>query len=189
MRNALILHGTDGSSKENWFPWLEKELQKNGYKVWTPNLPQANKPNIQRYNEYIFANKEWQFTEETIVIGHSSGAVAILGLLQALPETVKVKACYLVGSFKNDLGWAALKELFIGPFNFEKIKTKSQLFYFIHSDNDPHCPLEHAEYLHDKIGGELIVLPGQKHFSVGTYGEKYREFPYLLQLILKDLPE
>jgi len=183
MKNALILHGTNGSSQENWFPWLEKELASRDYKVWVPDLPGAEKPNIHRYNEYIFGNKNWVFDSDSILIGHSSGAVAILGLLQSLPESITVKACYLIGSFKNDLEWDALKDLFVEPFDFEKIKNKSRTWCFIHSDNDPYCPLEHAEYLHEKIGGDLIILPGQKHFSVGTYGEAYRQFPKLLRLI------
>lgn len=184
MKNALILHGTDGHSKENWFDWLKVQLQINGWETWVPDLPGANKPNIDKYNEFIFANKDWQFNKDSIIIGHSSGAVAILGLLQALPEDVKVDTCYLIGSFRNDLKWDALSDLFLKPFDFEKIKTKAKKFVFIHSDNDPYCPLEHAEYLSKKLNGELIVKPGQKHFSVGTMGESYNQFPDLLNLIL-----
>ncbi|MBW7944109.1 serine hydrolase family protein [Patescibacteria group bacterium] len=184
MKKALILHGTDGSSKENWFPWLKAELEKNGYQVWVPDLPHPEKPNIDRYNKHIFSLTSGQLDEETILIGHSSGAVAILGLLEALPDDVKVEAAYLVGSFKDDLGWEKLTELFARPFDFEKIKKKSKSFYFIHSDNDPYCPLDHARYLHTQLGGELIVLPGQQHFSIGTAGEVYRKFPYLLSILL-----
>jgi predicted alpha/beta hydrolase family esterase len=165
MKNALILHGTDASSSANWFPWLKKELESRGYTVWVPDLPHAEKPNIQRYNEFLLANKEWVFNEDTIIVGHSSGAVAILGLLEALPEHVVVNKCFLVGSFKDDLGWESLKDLFLQPFDFEKIKKHAKEFIFIHSDNDPYCPLEHAKYLADKVGGKLILKPGEGHFS------------------------
>lgn len=185
MKNALILHGTDGHSKENWFDWLRIELEKENYKVWVPDLPQASHPNIKRYNKFLFQNKDLQFNEDTILVGHSSGAVAILGLLQALPENTKVDTCYLVGSFKNNLDWDVLYGLFEEPFDFELIKSKAKRFVFIHSDNDPYCPLEHAEYLSEKLDGELIVKKGQKHFSVGTAGEEYRKFPFLLELITK----
>lgn len=183
MKNALILHGTDGHSKENWFNWLKVELENKGWKVWVPDLPHAEKPNIDRYNDYLFANKDWQFNEESILVGHSSGAVAILGLLQTLPDDVKVDTCYLVGAFRNDLKWDALKDLFVKPFDYEKIKNKAKRFIFIHSDDDPYCPLEHAEFIAEKLDGKLIVKKGQKHFSVGSFGEEYREFPFLLKLI------
>lgn len=165
MKNVLILHGTNSNSSENWFPWLKGELEKIGYKVWVPDLPHAEKPNIERYNQFLLANKEWVFDNESIIIGHSSGAIEILGLLPSLPEDTVVSTCILVGSFKDDLGWDSLKELFLTPFDFEKIKKHAKQFIFIHSDNDPYCPLEHAEYLSEKVNGKLIVIRGQGHFS------------------------
>lgn len=186
MKKALILHGTGGSSKVNWFPWLASQLESNGFEVWCPDLPGADNPNVERYNTFIWDNAPFEFDKETILIGHSSGAVAILGLLESVPPNIKVQACYLVGSFKNDLGWNSLKGLFLKPFDFAQIKTKSRFWYFLHSDNDPYCPQDHAEYLHDHIGGDLIILPGQKHFSIGTAGDQYKTFPYLLHLILGD---
>ncbi len=186
MKNALIIHGTDGSSKDNWFPWLKSNLEDRGYRVWVPDMPDAARPNMDRWTKHIFDNSAWHFDSESIVIGHSSGAVTTLGLLQALPEGVSIDASYMIGSFKDDLGWESLGGLFTRPFDFVKIKESSRQFYFIHSDDDPYCPLEHVRYLHDHVGGDLIVLHGEKHFSVGTGGEKYRKFPYLLSLISRD---
>ena len=165
MKNALILHGTNADSSQNWFPWLKGELKKIGYKVWVPDLPHAEKPNIQRYNEFIFGKKDWEFNSKSIIIGHSSGAVAILGLLQELPERVAVSKCFLVGSFIDDLGRDDLKELFLKPFDFEKIKQHSKEIIFIHSEDDGTCPLDHAKFLAKKLDGKLIVKKDQGHFS------------------------
>jgi hypothetical protein len=184
MKNALILHGTDNDSSGNWFPWLKKQLEEKGWKVWVPDLPQADKPNIKRYNRHIFNKDNWKFNEKSFLIGHSSGAVAILGLLQHLPEGVRIDTCILVGSFKNNLGWDALDGLFEEPFDFEEIKEKANNFIFIHSDNDPYCPLEYAQYLSNKLDGELIVKKGQEHFNLEK-GPEYKEFPLLLNLLLE----
>jgi predicted alpha/beta hydrolase family esterase len=186
MKNTLILHGTDGYPTENWFDWLRIELEKEGHKVWVPQLPDCNKPNVTKYNNFLFENKEWAFNKESIIIGHSSGAVAILGLLETLPDDVIVDTCYLVGSFKNNLDWDALDDLFLKPFDFEKIKNKARKFIFLHSDNDPYCPLEHAQYLRNQVNGTLILLRDQKHFSIGTAGDKYKEFPFLFDLIVNN---
>ena len=56
-------------------------------------------------------------------------------------------------------------------------------FTFIHSDNDPYCPLEHAKYLAEKLSGELIIRQGQGHFSTTTNPE-YTQFLFLRDLII-----
>jgi predicted alpha/beta hydrolase family esterase len=182
MKRVLILHGTDDNSSKNWFPWLSDELKLLDLDVWVPDLPDSNKPNIQKYNNFLFRNQSWIFDRDTILIGHSSGAVATLGILQNLPDSQKVDTCILVGAFKDDLGWESLQELFINEFDFELIKSKAKKFVFIHSDNDPYCPLEGAQFLAERLSGELIILPGQGHFSTGRNPE-YTKFPYLLNLI------
>lgn len=184
MKNALILHGTGANPEANWFPWLKDELIKRGWRVWVPDLPRADRPNISRYNNFIFKNKDWEFTKDSVLIGHSSGAVAILGVLQHLPKNKKVDTCILVGSFKDDLGWDVLRGLFQEPFEFEKIKRHSQRFVFVHSDNDPHCPLEHAKFLAQKLDGALIVRKGQGHFNLQA-SPRYKQFPLLLKLITR----
>ena len=182
MKNALILHGTGGSPYINWFQWLKKELEKLGYEVWFPQLPKSDKPNITRSNKFLLS-KDFDFNKDTIIIGHSAGAVAILGLLENLPKNVKVNSVYLVGSFKDNLGNKNVDGLFTSPFDFKLIKSKSNKFIYIHSDNDPYCPLSHAKYLLSKTGGELVLLTGQKHFSIFTSGLKYKKFPKLLAKI------
>lgn len=181
MKNALILHGTDGCSEDNWFQWLEAELKKKDFKVWVPDLPRADEPNIPRYNEFIF--KSWEFDQDSILIGHSSGAVAILGLLQELPENIVVEKAILVAGFKDDLDYPPVKEMFKYQFNWDKIKKNAKKFILIHSDNDPYISLEHGEFLREKLGGELVIMKDQGHFSTETVGEKYKQFPELLKYI------
>lgn len=182
---ALLLHGTNGSSQSNWLPWLKNELEQAGWQVWTPDLPRANEPHIGRYNQHIFANKDWAYDEDTVIVGHSSGALAALGILQALPEDTKIKEAVLIGSFKNDLGWKNLGGLFEAPYDYDTIRQRAGQFTLFHSNDDPYCPLDHAEYLAEKLGGELHVHPGQKHFSVET-DPKYTEFPQLKAWLLSE---
>ncbi len=182
MKQALILHGTDATPQSNWFTWLKEQLEQDGYKVWLPQLPRSDKPSTQTYNKFLLSNADFTFSNETIIIGHSSGAVEVLSLLQHLPEGKKVKAVFLISAFRDDLGWDVLTGLFIEPLDFEKIKTKSDKFVFFHSNNDPYCPIEHAEYLAEQVGGELIAKSGQGHFNT-EISEQYKAFPELLEII------
>ncbi len=182
MTKFLILHGTGASPTDNWFMWLKGKLVGAGHNVWLPQLPDAEKPNTKTYNKFLLANKNFVIDSDTIVIGHSSGAVEILRLLEHLPPKTTIKAAVLVSAFKDDLGWDSLTELFQEPFDFDRIKSTCDQFIFVHSDNDPHVPLEHAEYLCGKLGGKLIVLEGQGHFNT-ELSPDYKKFPELPEII------
>jgi len=181
MKNVLIVHGTQGSPNGNWFQWLKKQLQNRRYKVWVPKLPTPGKPRISRNVKYILANKKWKFDSESVLIGHSSGPVTILGLLNELPENIIVEKCILVAPFtKSD--WEPNSELFDYDFDFENIKKKSRKFIIIHSDTDPYTPLDQPKELARKLGAELIIKKGEGHFNLEK-GPQYKKFPLLLDLI------
>jgi predicted alpha/beta hydrolase family esterase len=184
MKRAVILHGTNADHTQNWFPWTKQELEKLGYEVWVPDLPGADHPNLDTYIPFL-KEQDWDFNDN-LVIGHSSGAVTILGLLQALQKGVKIDAAILVGAFTqrlaDDPSWEMLRGLFSKPFDYKAIKQKAKRFIFIHSPDDPYCPIEDARWLCKQVGGEFIEIPGSKHFSVNL-DPRFNKFPELIDLI------
>lgn len=192
MKRAVILHGTDGTPGSNWFPWLKAKLEARGYEVWVPKLPNAHLPAARRYTDFLLG-AGWDY-QDNLVIGHSSGAVEILHLLQNLPAQSKLQTAVLVGAFTweqvDDPAWAAekeffesqLRDIFEEPFDFDKIKSKAKHFLCVHSDNDPYCDPKRAEKLAKKLGGEYIEIAGGQHFSTGI-DPTYKEFPRLVALL------
>lgn len=187
MKNALILHGAGNNSQGNWFPWLREELEEKGYKVFCPNLPNSDTPILKDWLDTIFSNKDWEFNEESIIIGHSSGATLILRILENIPEDVKINKAILVAGFldKGSLPqfYQYKVDLLKTPFNWNKIKKSCQSFYFIASDNDPYdCGSRHSKVMKENLGGEEIIIPDEGHFNLEV-GEQYKQFPKLLELI------
>ncbi|MCX7996918.1 MAG: alpha/beta fold hydrolase [Patescibacteria group bacterium] len=195
MKPALILHGTNAAPDHNWYPWLARKLEEQSYTVWVPQLPECEYPDTANYNSFLLNpahhHEGFVFDNQTILIGHSSGSLAVLQLLQALPPEITVADVFLVGAFKDNLGWrdrkgrAILDGILTPDLDFPRLKNRAKRYVLIHSENDPYCPLSHASYLAVRLGGELIIQTGQYHFSVNTAGEKYRKFPFLLDLILR----
>ena len=179
----VILHGTDSDHASNWFPWLKGELEKLGHEVWVPDLPDAQLPNIERYNKFLLSSG-YNFNE-SVLIGHSSGTSAVYGLLQELPDDANAKAAVLVGTFKGDLGWDQLHGVNV-PFDFIKIKSKADNFIVIHSDDDPYCPLSGAKEIAGELDAKFILIPGQGHFSK-KLDPKYSKFPEILEIIKEKL--
>lgn len=189
MKNALILHGAGNDHTGNWLPWLKDELEKKGYKVWSPDLPNSDVPNLRDWLETIFSNKDWNFDRESIIIGHSAGATFILRILEELPDNVKINKAVLVAGPAN-MGtipdyFPYKREMVTPPFNWIKIKNSCEKFYFVHSDNDKYlCGEENGKFFQKNLGGELILKHGQGHFNLEV-SPSYKKFPMLLEIIEK----
>lgn len=184
VKRAVILHGTDGSPQENWFPWLKTQLESRGYTVWVPELPNNHTPNRHIYNDFLL-NSDWDFTDN-LIIGHSSGAVSILNLLQD-KRTPKIKTGILVGAWahmkETDLDKEQFKDLFPSEgFDFKLINQKADKFIFIHGDNDPYCPLDQAKWLAKQTDSQIFIIPGGGHFTVNLNPD-YSKFPKLIEIL------
>lgn len=180
-KTALILHGTLGSPEGNWFQWLKSELEQSGMKAWLPQLPHTEQPSLREWADFIHAGCPFAINEETLIVGHSSGA--ILALILAQENHVPVGSIIAVSVFHdNSLGWEPNSKLFDVAFNWQAIRNNANSLQFIHSDNDPYVPLEQAQYVANHCHAKLKLIPRQGHFNL-EQSEEYRSFPKLLEVI------
>lgn len=185
MKRAVILHGTDGKPEHHWMPWLEDKLREQGYNVWVPHLPGNHTPNREVYNNYLFS-QDWDF-EDNIIVGHSSGAVSVLNLLMD-ERCPRIKLGVMVGAWaggqpKGNFEENQFAELFpVEGFDFELIKSKADKLAFLHSDDDPYCPLEQAQYLAEQLDAAITALHGAGHISGG-----FKEKPEIWEIIENSL--
>jgi len=185
MKRALILHGTDGNPGENWFPWLKVKLEVEGYEVWVPQMPDCHTPNRETYAKFLLESG-WDFADN-VVIGHSSGAVEVLNMLDD-ERFSKLKLAVCAGAWAagdpEDGGEDWLEPgqfdgLFPSDgFNFATMKQKADNIVFLHGDNDPYCPLEQAQFLAKSLDADIMVVQNGHHL-----GSKFPELPQLWRLI------
>lgn len=187
VRNAVILHGTQGSPDGNWFPWLDDQMQAKGFTVWRPQLPHAEQPSLHQWVEFVHQNAPFELDEHTIIIGHSSGAVLALALVQEASKPVG--AVVGVAAFAAQVGnsvatnWEANARLFDIVLDWRVIQMNVlQQIVLLHSDDDPYVPLVHAKYLTAQLGAELTVVPGQGHFNLEK-SSSYTQNWYLLRIL------
>src|SRR5258708_25614091 len=178
MKNVVILHGTSETKDSFWIPWLTNELEKKGYTISTPALPDADHPNIK--NWIPVALKE-TYTTETILIGHSAGGPLQLSVLESID--VKIKQAIVISGYARDN--KAPEEILQVQYNWQKIAENVEDIIFINSDNDPWgCNDGEGRYMLDQVGkGKLIVPKGEGHMGSDSYNQPYKEFPFLLKLI------
>jgi uncharacterized protein len=181
MKTAIILHGTLGSPNGNWFQWLEQELKSRGFQVWLPQLPHAEQPSLQQWADFVHTNCPFALNNETLVVGHSSGA--ILALVLAQQNSEPIGGVVAVSVFHdNSLNWEPNNKLFDVPFDWAAIQAHAQKLLFIHSDNDPYVPLNQAQFVADNCKADILVIPDQGHFNLER-SEGYRQFPKLLEVL------
>lgn len=183
-KRAVIIHGLQSNSQGNWFQWLKAQLENYGYEVWVPDMPGADHPSATKWAKYLLSSS-WDFNE-SLVIGHSAGAVAALVLAQMLPDKVRLKGEVLVSAFnpvkpQNEY-YNDLKDLHDTPFDFAKIQANVDELVFVHGNDDPWAPYIDGQDLAKKTNSPMVMIPYGQHFSVGL-DPVYKEFPKLMEII------
>jgi len=164
MKKVIIVHCWEGNPDYCWYPNTKEELEKKGYEVVVPEMPETNTP---KFNKWLQKLKEviGEPNESLYLVGHSLGCITILKYLESLKENQKIGGAILVAGFTADLGYEEIKSFIETPVSFEKIKTHCQKFVAIHSDNDPHVSLKYGDIFKEKLNAKLIIKHNMGHFS------------------------
>ncbi len=190
MKKLIMIHGWGGSGKGGWFDWLREEVEKRGWNVESPDMPNTTSPKISEWVEHLKKVAEGvRVEEDTFFIGHSIGCQTILRYLEKLPEKTKIGGVILVAPWMH-LDENTIKEdgeevveiakpWMETPINFKKIKQHTDSFFAIFSDNDPYVPLSDADLFKEELSARTVVLENQEHFCENS------EFPVLLESLLK----
>jgi len=167
MKTAFIFHGTEGYLKENWFPWMKKELEQEGYRVFVPQFPSP--PIVPaKISEWfdVFKDFEKFIDENTILVGHSLGGTFVLRVLEKLDHPIK--AAFFVGTpigvqpilnYDRDSSFSGFS------FDWENIKKKAAHFAVFQADNDPYVSLGNGQELAKKLSVKLDFVPNAGHFN------------------------
>lgn len=161
---CYILHGLGADPEDNWFPWLKLELEKKGYLVIVPELPNAYFPTVSGWLTTLQTTV--QENGEGIMIGHSLGGVLVAHyllngghaskvILVATPFS-KLKIIPTIDEFMID--FSPLKKLV-------KDKLQNTRFTVFQSNNDHCVPVSHGKKWARLLGAEYRLLPDYEHFT------------------------
>ncbi|MDP4039507.1 MAG: alpha/beta hydrolase [Candidatus Pacearchaeota archaeon] len=186
-RRVFIVHGWDFNPKMNWYPWLKKELERKGFKVIVPEMPDTAEPEI---NKWVSCLKKivGKLDSQTYFIGHSIGCQTIMRLLEKEDYGGKIGGVIFVAGWLklNNLEDEEVKEIanpwINTPINFNKVKDKiSKLKVFLSSNEPYNCINENKETFEKKLNGKVIILKDKGHF---TEEDGIKELPEILEEIL-----
>jgi predicted alpha/beta hydrolase family esterase len=181
MTKIVFIPGNGGSTtNDNWFPSVKKDLERAGLEVIAAKFPD---PELARKDFWLpFLIDELKVDEKTILVGHSSGAIAAM----KLAENHKILGSVLVGAYHTHLGIEAEKKsgYFDTTWNWKAIKTNQKWSILFASQDDRWIPIEQPRFIHLNLNCEYHEFTDQGHFG-GDYFKP--DFPELTTAILKKI--
>lgn len=184
MKNAILFQGAGETQKSFWLPYIKKELENLSYRVWLPQLPGIDSPDLKVILPFVLKNGK--FNKDTVIVAHSAGCPLTLAVLEKLKS--KVKQAILVAGYWRKLPPPSANKMLQTTYNWKKIKRNVGNISFINSDNDPWgCSEKQGKEMFDKLGGTLIIKHGEGHMGSDSYNQPYKKFPLLIQLVEDNL--
>ena len=172
MKKVFIIHGWEGYPEEVWFPWLKQELEKRGFSVIVPEMPDTESPVIEDWVSYL--EKIVGIPDNnTYFVGHSIGCQTIMRYLEKI-DNIKIGGAVFVAGWFNLIGLTTDEELEIAkpwleiPINLNKVKEATNNFTAIFSSNDPYVPLKDQDIFKEKLGAKIIIEKDKGHFDEGS---------------------
>lgn len=160
LRRAILIHGNGGSTAaDGWLPFVERELSALGLDVVNQTFPDNVKARASIWLPHLEALGA---DEHTVLIGHSSGAVAAL----RYAETHRLMGSVLVGVCHTDLGDAGERAsgYYRDPWRWADIRRNQQWIGIFHGSDDPLIPVYEARHVAAQLGASYFELPDRGHF-------------------------
>uniref|UniRef100_A0A8D2K940 Serine hydrolase RBBP9 n=1 Tax=Theropithecus gelada TaxID=9565 RepID=A0A8D2K940_THEGE len=167
---AVIVPGNGGGdvTTHGWYGWVKKELEKiPGFQCLAKNMPD---PITARESIWLpFMETELHCDEKTIIIGHSSRAIAAM----RYAETHRVYAIVLVSAYTSDLGDENERAsgYFTRPWQWEKIKANCPYVVQFGSTDDPFLPWKEQQEVADRLETKLHKFTDRGHFQNTEFHE------------------
>lgn len=181
MKNYFIIHGSSGSSQENWFPWLEETLKRGGEQVFNLDFPiGVNRQTYQNWEMVLNSVKRF-INEESIFFCHSISCVFLVKYLTR--NNLKIGKAIFVSGFNHYLGLGEdFDDVNCTMFTNKlgEIESLAKERICIYSKNDPYVRLEKLEEFAKETKAKEVCIEDGGHFNTAS---GYNTFEFLLSLI------
>lgn len=179
---VIVVHGLRSHPRDCWFPWLKHELEKRGFAVRVPRMPNPAAPEVKKWVAMI-TQVIGTPDGRTILVGHSLGVIALLRYLETLQRGAGVAglisvAGRVIGKPYKRYG---VSSFFQSPIRWNILKRRAQKFIGIYSIDDPLVSTENGRILEHKLGAKLILERNKGHFS---RADKVFKLPVVLRAVL-----
>jgi uncharacterized protein len=177
MQQTIIIHGSPEESEyhdanvaspsnSHWIPWLQKQLTLQDQISIAPEMP---KPYDPTYSEWYDVMNQFTITNETVVIGHSSGAGFLLRYItencDSLPKRLILIAPWL------DIDRELSDKNFF-DFTIDNSLTNRVTVHIFISSDDGDSVLTSSDYIREQLPSAIVHrFSDRGHFCDTTLPE------------------
>ena len=164
---AILIHGNGGcTAADFWLPSVEHDLRALGLTVINQTFPDNIKARSSFWLPFL---ESLGNDEQTILIGHSSGAMAAM----RYAETHRLLGSVLVGVCHTDLGdrFEAASGYYNRPWPWDQIRANQQWIGIFNSTDDPHIPIAEPRFVAAQLRGNYFEFTNRGHFTNAAFPE------------------
>lgn len=165
---VIFIHGNDSMRwSHHWAPELKEALSKFNvesiFETFPDSILARRKYWIPFLKDYLKADKD------TVLIGHSSGAVCAM----RFAEESKIYGSVLISPCYTDTGDEMEKQSgwYDDPWQWEKIKKNQNFIGLFYSKDDPYIPQEEFMHIKEKLSPETFEFNDRGHFMTKSFPE------------------
>ena len=174
---AILIHGNGGSTAGDiWLPWVER-LTALGLDVHNETFPDHVKARASIWLPHL---ESLGADGNTILIGHSSGALAAM----RYAETHQLAGSILVGVCHTDLDdpFEKASGYYSQPWRWDRIRAHQPWIAIFSSADDPHIPIAEPRHVAAQLRCSHYEFTDRGHFV------DQLEFPEIVRFIRRKLP-
>lgn len=166
MKTAYIFHDSFSDPFGEWYPWMKTTLEGMGYLVIVPKFPS---PAGQSYESWKVVIKNYieTFDTETLLIGHGTGAVFAMRLVEN--ALVKIRGLFIIAGYGEpigNIGYDRINKTFYEPeLDWKKVIAHTSLIRIYAGENDPFVPRTITERLAQNLGEIIETIPEGGHLG------------------------
>lgn len=180
MKNYIIIPGSANTPYENWYQWAKEELEKQGFNVCVPYLPQGEFQNYKVWAKIITSYiKSGVINKNTTIIAHDVACVFITRLLietkTSIAGIIAISPFNIITGMEED---KLNKSFIVKNDKLKKIDRYVKFYHAIIADNDP--------YITEDVFNKFCEATGAKKHEVvgaGHFNGKVKTFNELIELI------
>lgn len=187
-KRCIIIHGSPTDKEKamspetrsydkHWMPWTKKQLEKKGWEVEIPLMPEPWYPDYDKYKKEF---EKYDVDEDTVLVGHSSGCTFLVRWLGETKQ--KIDKLILVAPWKVAENETRFEKEFYEIDIDKTIKSRVNKIIIFTADNEEEDGKNGAKMFHKALGGEVIELKNHGHYVFRDM--KTEEFPELIKEIL-----